>query len=134
MHCKLVGEDALQVPMDPPEFILSPLSMTDAEYTLWSPGVAYVNQLKEELDYVEFNRTRLMPTLTIKVLSFFPSFPFLLSSFAFLYMVIFNCNAYTRMPLLLVSLLTLLMCLGRSMLMALMAILGSILCPATQTS
>lgn len=43
MRYQLVGEDALQVPMDLLEFILSPLSMTDAEYALWSLGMAYVN-------------------------------------------------------------------------------------------
>jgi len=30
--CQLVGEDDLQVPMDPPVFMLAPLSMTNAEY------------------------------------------------------------------------------------------------------
>lgn len=66
--------------MDPPEFMLSPLSMIDTDYAMWSPGVADVNWLKEELDYKEFNRTCLMPPppppLTVKVCSFFfsPSF------------------------------------------------------------
>ena len=30
--CKLVGENAPQVPMDPPTFMLAPLSMSDAKY------------------------------------------------------------------------------------------------------
>ena len=29
--------------MDPPEFMLALLSMTNAEYALWRPGVGYVN-------------------------------------------------------------------------------------------
>lgn len=33
VRCQLVGKDALQVPMDP-RFMLTPLSMTDAEYAL----------------------------------------------------------------------------------------------------
>ena len=37
----LMGEDALQVPMDPLEFILTPLSMTDAKYQLWRSGILY---------------------------------------------------------------------------------------------
>ena len=89
--CQLVGEDALHVPMDPPEFMLAPLSMTNVEYALWSPGVAYVNRLREELDYEDFNRTCLMPSLTIEVCALSSHlFPFLFSSFAFLYMVTFN--------------------------------------------
>ena len=66
--------------------------------------------------------------------SFFPSFPFLFSSFAFLYMVTFNWNTCTKIPLFLAFLLTLIICLGRSMLMAIMALLRNVLCPATQMS
>lgn len=44
--CQLVGKDALQVPMDPLEFMLALLSMTDVEYALWRPDVAYVNWLR----------------------------------------------------------------------------------------
>ncbi|KAL0015351.1 hypothetical protein SO802_002420 [Lithocarpus litseifolius] len=46
--------------------MLAPLSMSNAEYALWSLGVAYVKQLGEELDCDEFNRTRLMHSLTVK--------------------------------------------------------------------
>ena len=49
--------------MDPSEFMLTPLSMIDAEYTLWILGVAYVSWLKEDLDYEEFNYTCLMLSL-----------------------------------------------------------------------
>lgn len=57
MHYQLVGEDAPQVPMDPLEFMLAPLSMTNVEYALWRPGVAYVNWHSKELDCEEFNCT-----------------------------------------------------------------------------
>lgn len=100
--------------MDLSEFMLAPLSMSDTGYALWSLGVAYVNRLGEGLDYDEFNNTRLMHSLTAKVLLFL--------------------NTCTRMPLLPAFLLTFLICLGWSMLMALMALLGSIRCPTTQMS
>ena len=80
-----------QVPMDPPEFMLTLLSMTDTKYAMWSPGVAYINQFREELDYEEFNYTCLMPSLTVKVCTTSSHlFPFRLSSYAFLNMVTFN--------------------------------------------
>lgn len=83
MHCQLVGEDAPQIPMDPPEFMLAPLSITDSEYALWSLGVAYVNWLRKELDYEKFNHTCLMPSLIVEVCAFSSYlFPSLLSSFA----------------------------------------------------
>ena len=47
--------------------MLTPHSMTDAEYNLWGSGVSYAKQLLEELDYKEFNITRLMPSLTFQV-------------------------------------------------------------------
>ena len=50
MRYQLVGEDAPQVPMDPLEFMLAPLSMTNVKYALWRPGVAYVNWHRKELD------------------------------------------------------------------------------------
>jgi len=81
--CQLVGEDALHVPMDPLEFMLASLSKTNAEYALWSPGVAYVNRLREELDYEEFNHTCPMPSLTIEVSA--------LSSHLFSIHVLFFC-------------------------------------------
>ncbi|KAL0004875.1 hypothetical protein SO802_012436 [Lithocarpus litseifolius] len=66
MRCQLVGEDVPQVPMDPPEVMLASLSMTNAEYALWSPGLAYVIPLREELYHDEFNPTCLMPSLTVE--------------------------------------------------------------------
>ena len=72
MRFQLVGEDAPQVRIDLSKFILTPLYMSNAEYALWSPGMANVNRLKEELNYDEFNRTRPMPSLTVKVLLFLP--------------------------------------------------------------
>ena len=47
--------------------MLTPHSMTDAEYNLWGSGVSYAKRLLEELDYKEFNITRLMPSLTFQV-------------------------------------------------------------------
>ena len=38
---QLVGEEMPQVPMDPPSFMLTPLSMMDAEYQLWRNGIPY---------------------------------------------------------------------------------------------
>ena len=127
--CQLVGEDALHVPMDPLEFMLASLSKNNAEYASWSPGVAYVNRFREELDYEEFNHTCPMSSLTIEISALSSHlFPFLFSSFAFLYMVTFNWNTCIKMPLLLVFPLTLLICLGRSMLTTLMVLLGSVSC------
>lgn len=53
--------------MDPSMFMLAPLSMTDAEYQLWRSGIPYTQQVLDELDYGEFNDTRLMPSLTAAV-------------------------------------------------------------------
>ena len=83
MRCQLVGEDAPQMPMDPPEVMLAPLSITYSEYALWSLGVAYVNRLRKELDYEKFNHTCLMPSLIVEVYALSSYlFPSLLSSFA----------------------------------------------------
>ena len=77
MHCQLVGEDAPQVPMDLLEFILAPLSMTNAKYHLWRSGIPYTQWVSNELDYEEFNNTRLMPSLTLAICVLpFHSFPF----------------------------------------------------------
>ena len=113
--------------MDPPKFMLAPLSMTIAKNALWRRGITYIDWIREELDYDEFNHTRLMPSLIVELCV--PSshlFLFLLSSFAFLNMVTLKWNTCTRLPLLLVFLLALLICLRWYMPMALMALLGSI--------
>ena len=57
--CQLTGKDAPQVPMDPLMFILAPRSMTNAEYDLWGLGILYTKRVTIELDYDEFNETRL---------------------------------------------------------------------------
>ena len=49
--------------MDPQMFMLVPLSMTDAEYDLWRPGIPFANWVTDELNYDEFSGTRLMPSL-----------------------------------------------------------------------
>ena len=76
---QLVGEDAPQVPMDPPMFMLTLMSMTDIEYQLWRNGIPYTQRVSDELDYEEFNDTCLMPSFTPAV-SVLPShsFPFFL--------------------------------------------------------
>ena len=66
-RCQLVGRDGLQIPMDPPEFVLAPHTMTDAEYNSWESGISYAKRLLERLDYEEFNISHLMPSLTIQV-------------------------------------------------------------------
>ena len=68
VRCQLVGEDALQVPINPPIFMLAPLSMTDVKYQLWRSGIPYTQRVSDELDYGEFNDTHLMPFLTPAVL------------------------------------------------------------------
>ena len=77
MRCQLVDEDAPQVSMDLLEFMLALLSMTNVKYHLWRSGIPYTQWVSNELDYEEFNNTRLMPSFTpaICVLPFH-SFPF----------------------------------------------------------
>ena len=62
-----MGRDDPQISMDPPEFMLAPHSMTDAEYNSLRSGVSYAEQLFEGLDYKEFNITHFMPSLTVQV-------------------------------------------------------------------
>ena len=90
----LMGEDAPQVPMDPLEFILTPLSMTDAKYQLWRSGILYTQQVSEEMDYDEFNNTCLTPSLTptIYSLSLSLSLSFSLFSFISLFLCIASHN------------------------------------------
>ena len=45
--------------MDPLMFILAPRSMTNVEYDLWGLGILYTKRVTIELDYDEFNETRL---------------------------------------------------------------------------
>ena len=73
VRCQLVGGDAL------PVFMLALLSITDAEYQLWRSDIPYTWQVSNELDYKEFNDTRLMSFLTLAV-CVLPShsFPFFL--------------------------------------------------------
>ena len=125
-----MGKDALQVPMDPPEFMLAPLSMTVAEYVdrvmeeldyidrvhawimltgLWRHGTDYVDRVREELNYDEFNYTCLILPLLSRSAPSSYLFPFLLSSYC---QGTLKQNACTRQPLLLVFLSTLFICLG----------------------
>ena len=126
VRCQLVGKDDPQILMDPLEFMLAPYSMTDAKYNSWGSGVPYTGQLLEGLDYERFNITRLMPSLTAQVYA--QSFLLLLFSVSLFVMTsnVGNCNRGDLLP---ISLLTLHISLGRSMLLALMALLGSMPCP-----
>ena len=63
-----------QVPMDPPPFMLAPLSMMDAEYQLWRNGIPYAQQLFDDLGYDEFSETCLMSFFPIEVCIFSLSF------------------------------------------------------------
>ena len=63
-----------QVPMDPPPFMLAPLSMMDAEYQLWRNGIPYAQQLFDDLGYDEFSETYLMSFFPIEVCIFSLSF------------------------------------------------------------
>jgi len=47
--------------------MLSPRSMTTAEYDLWRLDIPYSERVTDELDYSEFSETRLMPSLTAVV-------------------------------------------------------------------
>ena len=47
------------------EFMLTPYSMTNAEYNSWGSGISYVEQLLEGSNYDEFNITCLMPPLIV---------------------------------------------------------------------
>ena len=58
--------------------MLALLSMTDAEYQLWRNVIPYAQRVTDELDYEEFNDTRLMPFLapTVCALPFLIHFIF----------------------------------------------------------
>lgn len=74
------GEDVLWVPMDPPQFILTPLFLTDARYHLWRSANPYIEQLVDDMDYDEFSETRLMPShiAEVCILSLSTSLPLFL--------------------------------------------------------
>ena len=88
-------------------------------------GVPYARRLLEGLDYEEFNITRPMPSFTTQVYA--QSLILLLFSFSLFFMTS-NMDICNRRSLLPVSLLTLHISLGRSMLVALMDLLRSMLC------
>ena len=46
-----ISEDASQVSMDPPKFMLALLSMMDTEYDLWRQGIPFARQAIDELGY-----------------------------------------------------------------------------------
>lgn len=57
-------EDVPQVFMDLLVFMLAPYFMIDAEYSQWGPGIPFTDRVIGKLDYEEFSRTLLMPSLT----------------------------------------------------------------------
>ena len=63
--------------------MLTPLSMTDAEYDLWRQGIPFARRATDELDCKEFNDTRLMPSLTavVCVIPFLIFFSFIFALF-----------------------------------------------------
>lgn len=122
--CQLAGANVPQVPMCPFEFMLAPRSRTITEYDLWRQGIPHTERFTDELDYDEFSKTRLMPSLTIMIcviasLIFFQSFIILYSCT----LVIFKWNTCVRLALLLVLLSTLPVCPSRFMLTVLTALL-----------
>ena len=73
-----MGEDAPQVPMDPPTFMLALLLMIDAEYQLKRGGIVYIKWLLGDLDYMDFSKDCLISHFPIRLctssLLSFPSF------------------------------------------------------------
>ena len=78
--------------------MFAPLSIIDVEYQLWRSGIPYADRLVDDINYTEFSKTRLMPSLSAEVciLSFSLSFLF---SCIFLHMVILKCDTYVRVRL-----------------------------------
>ena len=111
--------------------MLVPHSIIDAECNLWRSGVSYAKWLLEGLDYKELNITCLMPSLTIQV---YAQTLVLLLSLPFFFILTLNVGNCNRGHLLSVSPLILYISLGRSMLMAQIALLGSVSCPVTLMS
>jgi len=64
--------------MDPPQFMLASLFLTNAEYQLWRNGIPYTERLMDDLDYDEFSETHLMPSLIQEVCILSSPFPFIL--------------------------------------------------------
>ena len=60
-----MGMDDPQISRDPPQLMLAPHSISDAEYNSWGSGISYAEWFLEGLDYDKFNITHLMPSLTI---------------------------------------------------------------------
>jgi len=135
ISCQLVGDDTPQVPMDPPTFILSPLSMPDVEYLLWKGGIAYTKRLLGDQGYEGFSEGCFMTHFPIRI--YILSFPSSLLFFLYLmYVVTLRCDECFRVkPVqLLVALLILFICLGQSMPMVWMELLGSALWSVTLMS
>lgn len=53
--------------MDPPSFMLAPLSMIDDEYQTWSVGIVSTDRLLEDGDYDEFSESHFMPPFGVVV-------------------------------------------------------------------
>ena len=125
MRCQLVNMDDPQIPRDPLEFMLALHSMTDAEYNSW--GVLFPMPNSSLRGWTTRSSTLLALCLLslsrsmLKLLYFFSLFSLFVMT-----LNVRNCN---KGDLLLVNPLILHISLGQSMLMAWMALLGSVLCP-----
>ena len=117
--------DDPQIPRDPLEFMLALHSMTDAEYSSW--GVLFPMPNSSLRGWTTRSSTLLASCLLslsrsmLKLLYFFSLFSLFVMT-----LNVRNCN---KGDLLLVNPLILHISLGQSMLMAWMALLGSVLCP-----
>ena len=99
--CQLAIEDVPRVPIDPLVFMLAPHSTMNAEYELWRPGIPFIDQVIDELDYDKFSRTHLMPSFIVSVcvltLLIFFNQSYHLHSYT---LVTFKWNIYVRRALL----------------------------------
>ena len=87
VQCHMVGKDDPQISMDPPQFMLAPHSMTNAEYNSWGSGIPYAGRLLDGLDYEEFNITYCLGICSVS--SSFFSFFFTFSVVAFVRTYVF---------------------------------------------
>ena len=74
----MVGEDASQVPLDPPQFMLASLSIIDGMYHLWRVSIPYGKLLMDDVEYDKFSETHLMSALIQEVCIFSTPFSFIL--------------------------------------------------------
>ena len=114
--------------------MLASCSKTYAEYIHWGSGIPFTDRVIGELDYEEFSRTRLIPFLIAPVYVLALLFIFNLSSSTFLYLnntqMKYLCQEGPAASVIIDPPIY----LGRSMPMALMALLERALLAAIQMS